>query len=133
MSGHPVTPMDEADLGRHLSHQTDLSVGVVSLAEMKSGSSDVAIARNLAQGADIIALDVVDDETLAEAGRLIWQEGQEPVFAVGSQGVEYALVAHWINQGRLPARPDLPSLAPVGSFAAFTHAPIQKSTGWKWR
>ncbi|SMX27918.1 hypothetical protein TRP8649_02030 [Pelagimonas phthalicica] len=118
MSRHPVTPMDEADLGCHLSHQTDLSVGVVSLAEMKSGSSDVAIARNLAQGADIIALDVVDDETLAVAGRLIWQEGQEPGFAVGSQGVEYALVAHWINQGRLPARPDLPRLAPVDQLFA---------------
>ena len=29
MSQHPVTPMDEADLGRHLARQTEKPIGLV--------------------------------------------------------------------------------------------------------
>ncbi|GAG34487.1 unnamed protein product, partial [marine sediment metagenome] len=99
MSRHPVTPMNEADLGRHLSLQTDLPVGIVDLASMKAAGSDRAVAQCLSEGATILAIDVVDDCTLAEAGRLVWRGGEDTVFAVGSQGVEYALVAHWRASG----------------------------------
>ncbi len=102
MARHPVTPMAEADLGRHLSKQTDLPVGMVTLADMKTGQADAALTQARADGASIVALDAVDEETLAEAGRLIWQDGETPVFALGSQGVEYALVAYWQQTGMLP-------------------------------
>ena len=46
-----------------------------------------------------MALDVIDDETLVEAGRLVWEHGGERLFAIGSQGLEYALVAHWRAAG----------------------------------
>ena len=118
MSLHPVTPMDEADLGRHLSRQTDLSVGVVSLADVKSRTADAAIKRNLDEGAKILALDVVDNDTLAGVGRLIWRNGETPVFAVGSQGIEYALVAYWVRHGKLPASPETPVLKPVEQIFA---------------
>jgi uncharacterized protein YgbK (DUF1537 family) len=42
-------------------------------------------------------------ETLAEVGRLVWQHRGERLFAVGSQGLEYALVAHWRAAGLLEA------------------------------
>ncbi len=95
MSRHPVTSMDEADLGKS-SAQTELSVGLVSLADMHAGNAEQALFCQIKGGAKIVALDVVDDSTLAEAGRLVWCEGETPVFAIGSQGIEYALVAHWI-------------------------------------
>lgn len=118
MSRHPVTPMNEADLGRHLSKQTDLKIDVVSLVDMKMGNSDAAIQRKLQAGSKIIAIDVVDSETLAEAGRLIWQNGESSVFAVGSQGIEYALVEHWIKEGKLSSNPEVPELKPVDQLFA---------------
>lgn len=118
MSRHPITPMNEADLGRHLSRQTDLPVGVVDLAAMNSGRSDAEVALNISNGAVILALDVVDEATLAEAGRLIWRDGKDTVFAVGSQGVEYALVAHWRASGMIPDHHVPPALKPVDQIFA---------------
>ena len=43
-------------------------------------------------------------ETLVEAGRLVWERGGTPVFGVGSQGFEAALVAYWRASGLLPER-----------------------------
>ena len=86
--------MNEADLKRHLAYQTNLKVGIITLAEIKAGQTIDAVRKCLIDGARILAIDVMDDETLAEAGRLIWPTGSGSCFAVGSQGVEYALVAH---------------------------------------
>ena len=103
MSRHPVTPMHEADLGRHLADQTALPSGVVDFVAMKGGQSDAALAQRRASGARILSLDIVDQETLAEAGRLVWQHREPPVqFVVGSQGVDYALIAHWQSVGLIP-------------------------------
>ncbi len=44
---------------------------------------------------------MLDRETLVEAGRLIWELGGRPVFGVGSQGFEAALVAYWQESGSL--------------------------------
>ncbi|WP_288585744.1 four-carbon acid sugar kinase family protein, partial [uncultured Methylobacterium sp.] len=103
MARHPATPMDEADLALHLARQTALPTGLVDFVAMKRGEGDAALARARAGGAVIVSLDVLDPETLAEAGRLMWERGGEPVFALGSQGVEAALVAHWRTAGLLPA------------------------------
>jgi uncharacterized protein YgbK (DUF1537 family) len=132
MATHPVTPMDEADLGRHLARQTDKRVGVVDLAAVKAGRADEALTHCLGEGAQIVALDVVDQETLAEAGRLIWQDRDGPVFTIGSQGVEYALVAHWRETGLVEKPYALPSLEQVdqifavnGSCSPITAAQIE--------
>jgi uncharacterized protein YgbK (DUF1537 family) len=117
MARHPVTPMDEADLGRHLVRQTALPVGLVDFVAMKRGEGEAALDRAVAEGAAIVSLDVLDAETLAEAGRLIWERGERPVFAVGSQGVEAALVAHWRGAGLLPPEPPAARCAPVERIA----------------
>lgn len=103
MSQHPVTPMDEADLGRHLARQTDKPVGLVDFMAMKRGQAEAQLARTLADGSRIVSLDVLDDETLIEAGRLVWEKAVRQVFAVGSQGLEVALVAYWRAAGLLQA------------------------------
>src|SRR5690606_1704962 len=40
-----------------------------------------------------------------EAGRLIWENRGERLFVIGSQGVEYALVAHWRAAGLIGDAP----------------------------
>ncbi|MGU3495420.1 four-carbon acid sugar kinase family protein [Xanthobacteraceae bacterium A53D] len=102
MSRHPVTPMDEADLARHLARQTDRKVGLIDFVTMKRGGADALLAAELADGAQVVSLDVLDTETLIEAGRLIWERGATPVFTVGSQGLESALAAYWRASGLLP-------------------------------
>jgi uncharacterized protein YgbK (DUF1537 family) len=102
MARHPVTPMDEADVRLHLARQTDIPIGLVDFAALKKGEGNMRLARELASGARIVAIDVVDEETLAEAGRLIWEHRGDRLLVAGSQGVEYALVAYWCRAGLLP-------------------------------
>jgi len=119
MSRHPVTPMDEADLCRHLAKQTALPIGLVDLVAMKRGDGDAVLARQRADGARIISLDVIDDDTLAEAGRLIWSHRGERLFCIGSQGLQYALVAHWRRAGLIAApSPASGKTTPVARMAA---------------
>jgi uncharacterized protein YgbK (DUF1537 family) len=117
MARHPVTPMDEADLGRHLARQTNLPIGLVDFVAMKRGAGDAALDAALAEGAAIVSIDVMDAQTLEEAGRLLWQRGGQPCFAIGSQGVEAALVAHWRAAGLLPAAPALATPGAVAQIA----------------
>ncbi len=111
MARHPVTPMAEADVRLHLSRQTDMPVGLVDFVAMKAGRAEQQLADQRAAGARIVALDVLDDETLAEAGRLVWEHRGERLFAIGSQGLEYALVAYWRRAGLLA--PEAPTAAPA--------------------
>jgi uncharacterized protein YgbK (DUF1537 family) len=117
MSRHPVTPMDEADLGLHLARQTNRLVGLVDFIAMMTGKASGALSKQRANGAQIISLDVLDQASQVEAGRLIWENRGERLFAVGSQGVEQALVAYWQSAGLIPhARPPM-SLSPVRRIA----------------
>lgn len=119
MRRHPSTPMDEGDLARHLARQTDLGVGLVDLAAMKAGRAAQALERVRAEGARIVSLDLIDPETYEEAGRLIWEEAREaPSFAVGSQGLAQACVAHWRRAGMLDAAPEPARPEPVERIAA---------------
>ncbi len=115
MRAHPVTPMDEADVRVHLGRQTVRGVGLVDLLELKAGLGDAALARERA-AAGIVAFDVVDAETLAAAGRAVWEAA--PPLVIGSQGVEYALVAAWREAGMLGAPPGLPALGPAARVVA---------------
>ncbi len=118
MQQHPATPMHEADVRAHLADQTERAIGLIDLADLKSGRVDAALARERTRGAEIIAIDVVDDKTLATAGRLIWRDGSERVLAVGSQGIEYALVAHWRTTGCAPDGVPTPAFDPVDQLFA---------------
>ena len=113
MSVHPVTPMHEADVLRHLAQQTDLPLNLIDLVDLKAGRGPARLAEAEASGG-IVALDVVDDESLAAAGALLWQS---PGFVLGSQGIEYALVAAWQEAGLIAPPPKPAPLAPVDRVA----------------
>ncbi|NPD16001.1 four-carbon acid sugar kinase family protein [Xinfangfangia sp. D13-10-4-6] len=134
MSRHPVTPMDEADVAAHLSRQTDVAIGCLTLEDYAAGA-DAALAALLRQGVRAVTLDEMDAGSEAEAGRLIWQASDhEPLFAIGSQGVEYAVIRHLVARGlhQLPPTPAsrgraaTPMMVVSGSVSPITAAQI----GW---
>lgn len=99
MSRHPATPMDEADVREHLGRQTGRGIGLIDFVALGEGRGSEVLAASLAAGADTIAIDLIDDATLVEAGRLVWESRGERLFSAASQGLEYALTAYWRSRG----------------------------------
>jgi 3-oxoisoapionate kinase len=101
MARHPVTPMHDANICRHLGKQTAKKIALVDFIAMKEASATERLRAELDAGAEIIFLDVLDKETLIEAGRLVWNNRGDRLFGIGSQGFEAALVAYWQSVGLL--------------------------------
>ena len=104
MSCHPVTPMREGDLTRHLAQQTTLPVAGLTLERLFDDRSDAALDESAAAGA-ILVLDTYDAASQRAAGRLVWGARDRGVFSASSSGLQYALVAHWRAEGMLAAEP----------------------------
>lgn len=100
MSRHPVTPMAESDLLRHLAMQTGLTSALIDLEGLADPQG--ALQAALASGARILSIDSMEPASEAAAGRLIWTNRADLGFVAGSQGVEYALVRHWQDSGAIP-------------------------------
>jgi len=114
MSCHPVTPMDEGDLRRHLARQTDLRIDLIDILALQAGQGLESFKELSAKGAAIILFDTLDLASLREAGRAIWESrGTATTFVAGSSGVEYALLAWWESQGALPPSIPICDAAPV--------------------
>jgi 3-oxoisoapionate kinase len=114
MSRHPVTPMRESDLRVHLGAQAAEKIALFDILKLTGSRAEVDanFARVLEGKPDAVLFDVLDDERLTEAGRLIWSAcGDSTLFVIGSSGVEYALAAHWRESGVIAATPFYP---PVG-------------------
>ncbi|MFK7889413.1 MAG: four-carbon acid sugar kinase family protein [Granulosicoccus sp.] len=107
MARHPVTPMTESDVARHIALQSkrlDTAVwsfedSAATLAPELGKVAHVASQNTIS----VLTIDCVDDKSETAAGRLLWENKRENRFVVGSQGVEYALVRHWIETDVLPA------------------------------
>jgi 3-oxoisoapionate kinase len=96
MRQHPVTPMYEADLRRHLASQTTLRIGLIDLLTLRASGAEQKLSELIASGDRCILFDGMDKSDLAVTGRLIWQHAREtPLFAVGSSGLTHALAQHW--------------------------------------
>ncbi|MGO4515352.1 four-carbon acid sugar kinase family protein [Terriglobus sp. 2YAB30_2] len=108
MSRHPVTPMREADLRKHLCAQTTLRIDHVSYKDIGKGDGFAAFAKAEAAGANAVLFDTVRPSELRAIGKLLWQVvGQRQMFAVGSSGLTAALVEAWRDTGQDSApRPD---------------------------
>lgn len=117
MARHPVTPMDEADLRLHLARQTGRRLELVDLVALKTGTADQRLAGFLGADVPAVLIDVLDDETLREAGRLVWENRGEGLFTASSSGLEYALVAHWRALGLVAPEASAPVPASVERIA----------------
>lgn len=118
MSRHPVTPMREADLRLHLAAQTWRRIELIDLVQLKQGLGEARVAELAAADVPAVLVDVLDDETLLEAGRLIWEQRGNGLFSASSSGLQYALAAHWRALGWLSDTPSLPVARAVPAIAA---------------
>ena len=116
MSVHPVTPMDESDLARHLARQTTLSIDkfvVANFAGDRAGM-DAQLAALVSDRPDAVLFDGLTPAHMTEVGRLLDAHARrhQPAFVVGSSGVEYALTQWWREGG--------PSEISNANYASFT-------------
>lgn len=109
MSRHPVTPMHEADLIRHLAAQSDARIALIPLNRVQAG--ETAAAFDAAQSADALLFDGATFDDLAATGEVLLSRGVR--FAVGSSGVTRALVLAWRAGGVIAADPVLAPAKPA--------------------
>lgn len=140
MSVHPVTPMAEADLRRHLAAQGLWGMAALHFPEygldddgLDDDGLDGRLERLLADGPAALLLDVSRAEDLAVVGRLIWQRAvSEPLLAVGPSSVAQALVAHWnagsdasVTEETPLAAAETPVFLMAGSLSPVTRRQIE--------
>ncbi len=108
MSAHPVTPMHEADLARHLTAQTVQTIGKFTLpnftADRTAMGAELTQLTSDVNGA--VLFDAATPAHLTEVGRLLEEMTRgrsRPLFCVGSSGLEYALTQWWRESGALQA------------------------------
>jgi 3-oxoisoapionate kinase len=118
MARHPVTPMREADLRLHLRAQTDRRIELIDMVQLREGAGAARVAQLAGDDVPAVLIDVLDDTTLLEAGRLIWEQRGSGLFSASSSGLQYALTAYWRSLGLLPAQPSLPVAEPVRAIGA---------------
>nr|WP_153401374.1 four-carbon acid sugar kinase family protein [Polymorphobacter fuscus] len=108
MARHPVTPMHEADLVRHLAAQTGARIGMVSLEDLHGDQALAAFARG---DAAAMLFDGVTMADLTKTGGVLRQAGVR--LAVGSSGVTRALVLAWQAEGVVGAPVAIAAAGPV--------------------
>ncbi|RMF82742.1 MAG: four-carbon acid sugar kinase family protein [Chloroflexi bacterium] len=116
MSKHPATPMDESDLRLHLAKQTSRRIALIDVLDLAQPVDAIQQQFNelVADGAEIIFFDTMDDNHLLTIGHILWQQrGEKPLFITASSGVEYALTAYWQSVGIAEQPPPPPSPGPV--------------------
>jgi 3-oxoisoapionate kinase len=104
MRRHPVTPMAEADLRRHLRKQSRLRVGLVDLEAFALRRVDAHFRRQ-GNDAQAVLFDGFNDSMLSDTARVLFERAaRRPLFAVGSSGLTHGLVLHWRALGIVPPR-----------------------------
>lgn len=99
MSVHPVTPMDESDLAKHLSKQTNQSVGNVTVNDLKTNEVQSLKEKTSLVNKNIIIFDALEEQHLSIfANYLNNLDNKDTQFIIGSSGVEYAIGNHWGNK-----------------------------------
>jgi len=124
MARHPVTPMHESDLQRHLGEQTTLRRVLIDFTQLKAGAGPARLeaicagSPNDADDRPVVLIDVLDDETLRAAGALVWSQRGDGLFTASSSGLQDALAAHWQATGVVAGPARLPPAAAVPAIAA---------------
>ena len=100
MSKHPATPADESDLRLHLGKQTDKKIGLIDVLQLNQQSDKW---KDAIPNEQVILIDVLNEEQLLKIGEWIDKQynGKDPLFSVGSSGIEMALGNYWNHDQRL--------------------------------
>jgi len=128
MSRHPITPMDEADLRRHLAKQTDLPARLVDIVQLRTSEAErlQAYEAALEQGRGVALLDTLAEQDMPAIGKLLWEGRDRLPFVSGSSGVEYSLSAHWLERGErvAPAKPFKAGSSPQIAVMSGSASPV---------
>lgn len=140
MSVHPVTPMREGDLARHIALQAPqgraLSIANLGYPALDTGREPAraALARLAAKNPDAILIDGGSAAHQGAVGALLQEEAARQaehgrsLFCVGGSGVEHALMLHWGQSAETPAFENFPAvdrlLAISGSASTVSAAQI---------
>ncbi len=132
MSVHPVTPMAEADLRRHLAAQGLPSIALVDYRSYEDGAAEQALAAAMASPCDAVLFDVARPADLDVIGRLLTDRARAtPMLVIGASSVAQAFMpAAAATAPEEPTRRDGPILALVGSLSPVTRAQVEASTGY---
>lgn len=107
MSVHPVTPMTEADLARHIGAQTSMPIANFALPHFMDRSTiGVELTRLMTLAPGAVLFDSTSPEHLTEVGRLLEALANDhgaSLFCVGSSGLQYALTQWWRENGSMPS------------------------------
>jgi uncharacterized protein YgbK (DUF1537 family) len=102
MSVHPVTPMHESDLARHLGQQTTMAIGHLPLTRFDAATGSMAEELTAMAGScDAVVLDGLYAGHLTQAGECLQRMASAqatPLFVLGGSGVEYGLTQYWQQQ-----------------------------------
>jgi uncharacterized protein YgbK (DUF1537 family) len=101
MSRHPVTPMHEADLRRHLAAQGLENIDLIDIPPINACNAARLLGAFIAERpCPIVLFDTVDEKNGEAVGALIWDRArQKPLFTASSSGLTAALVTAWRNAG----------------------------------
>ena len=104
MSRHPVTPMHESDLRRHLSLQTQRPVQLFDIFAMESNTNEQDIKFNnlTRKEGQYLLFDILYENHILEAGKILCtKKCNRNQLLIGSSGVEYALSSYLQNQNKI--------------------------------
>ena len=138
MTTHPVTPIGEADLTRHLGAQTDLPIGSLPFTSYdRSEAEQSRLLGDRTGGEQIVVMDALDDRHLVAAGRAILGQPQRPVFGLGSGGlsraVGLALTGTPVELGDTAQPAPGPVLVVSGSASRRTWQQVEDAVGHGWQ
>jgi len=135
MSVHPVTPMGEADLRRHLAAQGLERIELVDYRSYDGDSATESLAAHFEAAPGAVLFDVARTEDLAVIGQILRRAMEAgPLLAIGPSSVGQALATSWpgARHGtRLPnaeGQRNGPVLALVGSLSPVTRAQVEASS-----
>jgi uncharacterized protein YgbK (DUF1537 family) len=103
MSRHPSTPMDESDLRLHMGKQTTQHIGLMDILSigLPEKETEDKLEQIINSGKEIVLFDALYTGQLLSIGQLIDQyaDKSQPLFSIGSSGIEMALGQLWEQQG----------------------------------
>jgi uncharacterized protein YgbK (DUF1537 family) len=134
MAHHPVTPMTEADLRRHLAAQGLEGIAAIHYPSYETGLA-APLSAILAQSPPAVLMDVSRDADLPAIGQAIWGHAEAtPLLAIGPSSVAQALYhalarhSHATPPSRMPLPPaDGPVLVLAGSLSPVTAGQVAAS------
>jgi len=108
ISRHPITPMIEADLRLHLAKQTRKKIALLDILQVALPEKEARASLNriLGEKSNVVLFDAVYPEHLTRIGSLIdgFASANQPLFSIGSSGIEAALTSWWGERAGEPRR-----------------------------